>query len=152
MKKAAVFLVSVGLLTTPAQAVDWGNVKPGAFIGARLTVGGKTGARPRAALTIAPTQNRISESGVASMRTGEGIALNLTPGTKPTLTLAGVRADRALGLTRGQQTSSDSKLELSTGGKIAIGVGGALLAGAAIFAIATHCSDEDNHEGLCGDE
>lgn len=133
MKKGVIFAIAAGLLTTPAQAADWSDVKPGTFIGARLTIGGKAGGRPRAALTIAPTQSRITHEGFADMRIGEGIALNLTPGARPALTLAGVRADTALGLRRDGDIDSERKLGVSTGGWIAIGVGAAVVAGAAIW-------------------
>ena len=97
MKNAAIVLIASALFTSPVQAADWNDVRPGTFVGARLTIGGHTGGRPSAALTLAPTQNRISDGGMTSMKIGEGIALNLRAGAKPTLTLAGVRADTALG-------------------------------------------------------
>ena len=145
MKNAAMVMLAAGLLTTPVHAEDWSDARPGTFVGARLTIGGKSGRRPTAALTIAPTQNRISENGKPSMRIGEGIALNLAPGTGPTLTLAGVRADRVLGLRRDGDLNSDGKLRVSTGGWVAIGVGTALLVGAAVFYnAATSCEDHDD--------
>ena len=147
MKKAAAAMIATSLLAAPAQAAEWNDVRPGTFIGARLTIGGQNGGRPSAALTFAPTQHRISGDGLTSMKIGEGIALNLTPGAKPTLTLAGVRADTALGLQRGGVHDSDRQLGISTGGWIAIGVTAALIGGAAVFyAAATNCED---HEDEC---
>ena len=52
---------------------------------------------------------------------GEGIALNL--GRKPTLTLAGVPADQALGLRPSNEVDAGQKMGVSTGGWIAIGLG-----------------------------
>ena len=129
MKKAVMVLVASALFASSAQAQDWSDVRPGTFVGARLTISGKTAGKPRAALTIAPIQTRTSHDGFRSMSIGEGFAFNLTPGAKPTLTLAGVRADRALGLHRNGSVDSDRKLGVSTGGWIAIGVGVAALVG-----------------------
>lgn len=147
MKKAGIIMIATGLVTTPVQAADWSDVQPGAFVGARLTIGGKTGRRPSAALTIAPTQNRISHSGMSSMRIGEGIALNLTHGAKPTLTLAGVRADTALGLQRGRDPNADKRLGLSDGGKIALGLGIAAIIAGGLYLAADHIANCD--EGEC---
>lgn len=146
MKKAGIIMIATGLVTTPAQAADWSDVRPGTFVGARLTIGGKPGGRPSAALTIAPTQNRISQDGMSSMRIGDGIALNLTPGAKPTLTLAGVRADTALGLQRDRDLDSDNKLGISTGGWVAVGVGTVLAVGAAAFLVAIDCDESDSSD------
>jgi|RhiMethySRZTD1v2_1073278.scaffolds.fasta_scaffold279825_3 hypothetical protein len=147
MKKAGIVMLITGMVTAPVQAADWSDVRPGTFVGARLTIGGKTGRRPSAALTIAPTQDRISSSGMSSMRIGEGIALNLTPGAKPTLTLAGVRADTALGLQRDRDLDSDNKVGISTGGWVAIGVGSAALIFGGLYLAADHIADCD--EGEC---
>ena len=147
MKKTVSILIATGLITAPAQAAEWNDVRPGTFIGARLTIGGKTGRKPIAALTIAPTQNRISYDGRPNMRIGQGLALNFAPGAKPTLTLAGTRADVVLGLKQGPATSHRAKNGMSDGAKIAIGVGVAALVGAVVFyAAATHCGD---HEDEC---
>ena len=129
MKKSIMAMIVAGLLAAPAQAAEWTDARPGTFVGARLTIGGHAGGRPRAALTIAPTQTQTSHDGFTSMKIGEGIALNLTPGAKPTLTLAGIRADTALGLHRNGNVDSDKKLGVSTGAWIAIGVGVAALVG-----------------------
>ena len=147
MKKSVAAIIATALFTAPAYAADWNEMRPGTFIGARLTIGGQSGGRPSAALTFAPTQHRISGDGMTSMKIGEGIALNLRPGAKPTLTLAGIRADTALGLQRGGIHDSDRELGISKGGWIAIGVTAALLGGAAAFYVAaTNCED---HEDEC---
>jgi hypothetical protein len=147
MKKAAMVMIATGLLTAPVQAADWSDVRPGTFVGARLTIGGRTGGRPSAALTLAPTQTRISNGGMTSMRVGEGIALNLTPGEKPTLTLAGVRADTALRLRRNGDVDVDEKLGVSTGGWVAIGLGTAAAIVGGLYLAADHIADCD--EGEC---
>ena len=150
------FLSSVTLasfMVAPVQAADWQSqpmdMRPGAFVGARvhLSLGGRTVARPRAALTIAPTQTRISSTGAVRTGIGEGIALNFGPGSKPTLTLAGVRADTALGLQRDRDLDSDKKLGISTGGWVAIGIGTAALILGGLYLAADHIADCD--EGEC---
>src|SRR5688500_5013951 len=124
-------ILTAALLASPAQAAEWSDVRPGAFVGARLTINGRSGGRPTAALTIAPTRTPSRADGIASKRIGEGLALNLAGGAKPTLTLAGIRADTLLGLHRNGEVDSDKKLGVSTGGWVAIGVGLAALAGGA---------------------
>ena len=130
---------AAAVIAAPLQATafDQSAVQPGAFAGARfqLALGGKTGAQPRASLTIAPTQSRISNNGMIRTRIGDGIALNLTGREKPTITLAGVRADEALGLTAQRMRDPDNKSGLSTAGWVAIGVGTVLVAGAVAFAL-----------------
>ena len=59
-------------------------------------------------------------------RIGEGLALNFQGKSKPTLTVAGVRADAAMQDRVGERNRSG----ISTGGWIAIGVGTVLVAGA----------------------
>ena len=145
MKKTIAAMIATVMITAPVQAAEWNEVKAGTFIGARLTIGGKTGGRPSAALTIAPTQSRIAYDGFSSMKIGEGIALNLTPGAKPTLTLAGVRADRALHLNA--DADGGDKAGPSTGVWIAIGVAAAVGAGALWYS--DYCND--NESTLCGD-
>ena len=147
MKKAAMVMIATGLFATPVQAADWSDVQPGTFVGARLTIGGRAGARPSAALTIAPTQNRISNGGMTSMRIGEGIAFNLKPGAKPTLTLAGVRADRALGLKWHGSSDTDEDGGISTGGVVAIAFGTAAIIAGGLYLAADHIADCD--EGEC---
>jgi hypothetical protein len=137
MHKVTVLLATAGLLLVPVEATaaqyQATNVRPGTFVGARLQIafGGKQASKPRAALAIAPTLTSISDG--ASVRTsiGEGIALNF--GRKPTLTLAGVRADQALGLTPSKDVDARHKLGVSTGGWIAIGVGVVAVAGGLYF-------------------
>ena len=132
MRKALIGVIAASLVATPIQAAGWEHqatdVRPGAFVGARvqLPLGGTVPARPRAALAIAPTLSRISDDWMIQTRIGEGLALNLQGNAKPTLTVAGVRADQALKDRLGEGNRSG----ISTGGWIAIGVGTVLVAGA----------------------
>ena len=122
-------LVAVAVAGAPVQAASWNqqasDVRMGAFVGARLnmTLGGREPSPPRAALAIAPAQSRISSDGRLTTRIGEGVALDFTSHSKPTLTLAGVRADRALRLTSQGQVDADQKLGVSTVGWVVIGAG-----------------------------
>lgn len=151
MRKAVAFLM-VASLAAPSPAREWRDqpidVRPGAFVGVQLSLSARAGqspTRPRAALAIAPTQSRISGTGMVRTGIGQGIALNLTPNARPSLTLAGVRADTALGLKSQGRSEADRKLGLSTGATIAIGVGAALLVGGAIFLSAVNnCEDHDD--------
>ena len=147
MRKFHLPLLIVTIMTLPAPAIgatyDDANVRPGTFAGVRLqiTLGGKTSRKARAALAIAPTSSRISDGAIVQTRIGEGIALNL--GSRPTVTLAGVRADRALGLVSALGSESDQKLGLSKGGWIAVGVGAVVL-GAAIYGFSVYDAARDN--------
>ena len=147
MKKATMVLVATALIASPAQAEDWTGVRPGTFVGARLTIGGKNDGRPVAALTIAPTHSRLSHDGMTGTKIGEGLALNFTPRHKPTLTLGGISVDTALGLKSSGGLDSEKRLGISTGGWVAIGVGAAILGGAAAFYLTV--TDCDDHEDEC---
>ena len=151
MRRLVISVILASSLMGPAHAADWQSqtveVRPGTFIGARLTIGGRTGGRPSAALTVAPTQNRISNDGTTSMKVGEGIALNLKSGRRPTLTLVGIRADTALGLRRSGNLDADKKLGVSSGGWVAIGVGALALVAGGLYLAADHIADCD--EGEC---
>jgi hypothetical protein len=153
MQKMLASLLAAGLLATPVQARDpqerTAAIQPGVFVGAklRLSIGGREPARPVAALAIAPTLSRTSDSGMIRTSIGEGVALNFGPRSKPTLTLAGVRADNALGLRRGADIKADQKLGVSTGGWIAIGVSAAAVVAGGLYLAADHIADCD--EGEC---
>jgi len=153
MRKILASFVGAGLLVSPVQAADWrdqpSTIQPGVFAGAKLRISmrGKSAGKPRAALGIAPAQSRISGDAMVNTSIGEGLALNFTSGKKPTVTLAGVRADRALGLTSGPGSSAGTRLGMSDGGKVALGVGAALLIGAGIFyAVAVSCDESDSSD------
>jgi hypothetical protein len=139
MRQLLIGLVATSVMDAPVQAAGQrpDDIRPGAFVGARLklSLGGREAAKPRAELAFAPTQSRISGDGMVRTRIGEGLALNLTGERKPMLTLGGVRADSALGLQRNGSVKIDQKAGISTGGWIAIGVGTAVIAGAVAFAL-----------------
>jgi hypothetical protein len=109
-------IMSAVLMTTPAHAQGSGDrsetTQMGVFVGARMTLSlsGRTAAKPRTMLAIAPTQLRQSVDGSRKMRIGEGFALNLNGSATPTLTV-------------GKDVVADRKLGISTGGWIAIGAG-----------------------------
>jgi hypothetical protein len=139
MAKLLTAIILAALVTAPAQAGDWrdgaSNIRPGAFIGAKLqlSTGGREHAQPNASLTVAPTQSRVGADGMLRTRIGDGVAFNLSPGTKPRVTLAGVRADVALGLQPGRTANTDKKLGVSSVGWVAIGVGVVAIAGGLYF-------------------
>lgn len=139
MSKICTILLTTVLLAEPVQAAgltqNAGDVQFGTFVGARvrMSLGGDTPSRPDAALTIAPTLSRRAFDGSTRMRIGEGVALSFKPESKPSLTLAGVPADAALGLQRRGKVDANQKLGLSTVGWVAIGVGVAVVAGALLF-------------------
>ncbi len=128
-------LAGFSLLAVPLEANaaqnESADVRTGAFVGARfqMQLGGRAAARPRVALALAPTQNRTSSNGFSRTTIGEGMALNFGPTSKPTLTLAGVRADTALRLHRNGDVDPSQRLGISSGGWIAIGLGVVALAG-----------------------
>ena len=143
MHRILVAMTTASLLAIPAAApaADYqgADFRPGAFVGARLRLplGSQSKARPRAELAVAPTRTRISRAGDHRTQIGDGLALGLSPHAKPTLSLAGMRADRALGLQRGRDVSSGRKLGVSDAGWVAIGVGViALAAGAYVVHLA----------------
>lgn len=154
MRRILASIILASLIASPAQAADWRDqtvdVRPGAFVGARvqLPLGGNKAVKPRAALTVAPTQHRVSANGATRTGIGEGLSLNFAPGSKPSLTLAGMRADQALGLTSGPATDYGRKLGLSDTATIALGAVAVLIvAGGVFYAVATDC---DAHDDECG--
>jgi len=153
MRRRVWTTVAAALFASPAQALDWrgdiAQVRPGTFVGVRLKLqsGGNSVAKPTAALTLAPTQSRISSTGLVRTRIGEGLALSFAPSEKVTLRIGGVRADTALGLSRGRTTVTDNKFGISTAGWIAIGAGVTVVGlGVAYLVVADmmDCSDEDD--------
>jgi hypothetical protein len=143
MQKLILLVAAASLLTVPAEAHavqnDRIDVRPGAFVGARFqfSLGGRSASKPRAALAIAPTASRISNGAIVQTRIGEGIALNF--GGRPTMTLAGERADRALGFHSAKEVDADRRMGISTGGWIAIGLGAVAVGGGLYF---LHLVDE----------
>lgn len=139
MRKVVASIVAANFLVAPVHAADWHDqttdIREGAFVGARLKIslGASRKAKPQAELAIAPTQSRISDHGFVRTSIGEGVALRLSPKAKPSLTLAGVPVNSALGLKPQGEVDADHKLGISTAGYIAIGVGVAALVGGFIF-------------------
>ena len=128
-------IASLALLPIEANAAQYAGseVRTGTFVGARfkMPLGGRSVFRPRAALAIAPTISSTSEDGDVRTSIGEGVALNL--GTRPTLTLMGVRADQALGIGQSGRADAEGQLAVSSGGWVAIGVGALVLTGGLVF-------------------
>ena len=149
MRKILSSLAAAGLLTMPVQATAASyenlDVRPGAFVGARvhLSLGGKSAARPQAGLTVAPTRSRISDGAIVSTDIAKGLALNF--GSKPSVTFAGIRADRALGLAPSAKVNAGPKLGLSKGGWVAVGVGVVAVA-AAIYGLSVYDEAKDNSD------
>src|SRR5262245_6655122 len=153
MRKLTLCLAGFSLLAMPfeANAAQYENsdVHTGAFVGARFQIqlGGHAVSRPRALLTVAPTLSRTSSNGFSRMTIGEGVALNFGSSPRPTLTLAGVRADTALGLRPNGNVESDKRLGVSSGGWVAIGLGVAALAGGIYFLhLVEEADDADDQE------
>lgn len=147
MRKLILPLTAACLLSAPIEAIatpyDNADVRPGVFVGARLqlSLGNQSGSRPRAAMMLAPARSQISDGAITRTSIGEGIALNL--GSKPSLTLAGVRADRAFGLAPASKDDSGHRLGLSNGGWIAVGIGAVVVA-AAVYGFSAYDEARDN--------
>ena len=142
------WLVIAGLVTVPIEAkaaqFDGSDVRTGTFVGARFRIplGGRSVARPCASLAVAPTLSRLSSNGEIHTSIGEGAALNL--GAKPTLTLMGIRADEALGIGPSGQPDAKTKLGVSSGGWVAIGVGTVALVGGIAFLYVREVAEENS--------
>jgi hypothetical protein len=143
---AGLVAAQVIVATQPAAAASFEGattVQSGTFAGARIRIslGGKQQDRKfRAGLTLAPTLRSQAISGETRMRIGEGLELGFDGKRPLALSLAGRPVDRLL-------PNTEKKHGLSTGGKVAIGVGVAVLAGVVAFAVATHCEDFDENCG-----
>jgi hypothetical protein len=137
MRKFVTSVLAAALIAGPLHAAPWqdqgSQVRPGMFVGAQLKMsfGGQARSQPRAQLALAPTRSTFSDSGRSTARIGEGLALDFTSNAKPTLTLAGMRADTALG-------DRERKMGISSTGWVAIGLGVAALAGGLYFLHLVH--------------
>lgn len=158
MKKLVSVLAVMATLPVPAAAADWRvqqeGVRASAFAGARLRIplGGEEAKRKLSAqLAIAPALSKVSNDGFLRTQAGQGLALNISPKSKPTLTLHGIRADHALGLQAGGRVNAKRKHGISTAGWIAIGVGTAAIAFGAYYLAWLDCQDEpcDEDSGEC---
>lgn len=103
----------------------------GAFAGLRLRaqLGGGGEQRMRAGLTLSPTTH--SRTGAASrMDMGDGLELGISPGARPTVTLAGQQLDRMSLF--GEEVREDPR-NVSTVAKVAIVAGVVIVVGAVAF-------------------
>ncbi|HEX6660914.1 MAG TPA: hypothetical protein VF067_03480 [Sphingomicrobium sp.] len=139
MRKFVTGVLAAAVIAAPLHAAPWqdqgSQARPGAFIGVqfKMSLGGPARSQPRAQLAFAPTRSRLSNSGHVTTRIGEGLALDFTSNPKPTLTLAGVRADTAFHPQRGNPANPERKLGVSDAGWVAIGLGVVVIAGGAYF-------------------
>jgi len=153
MRNLFVALVVGSLVGAPVHAQVWqaqpGDVQTGAFVGGRMRVslGGHAAAKPRAELTIAQSRLTISPNGPSRFVIGKGLAVGVTEGSRPTVTLAGIRADRALGFTRQGQVDAKNKLGLSTGAWVGIGLVSAVVIGVLLYS--DYC--DRKLSSVCGD-
>lgn len=154
MRGVFVSIIAISLAGAPVEARDWhtppADVQAGAFIGARVRMpfGGHAQSQPRAELAIAPSKSRIAADGSISTGIGQGLAFGISPGSKPTLTLGGARADHLLGLTPRGKVEAERKLGLSTGAWIGIGVVAVVVVGAVL--LSDYCDRKIS--SICGDE
>ena len=146
LRKICVAAIAASVLTAPGHAASWqqsvssdfqtssASVRTGAFVGARFvtSLGPRTSAR--AQISLAPTISRTSGNGMVSTKFGEGLALNFGARARPSLTIAGTRADVALGLNQRGSVDGENKLGISTGGWVAIGLVTAAVVGYVAFA------------------
>jgi hypothetical protein len=128
-----------------ARLEEGTSVQTGTFAGARirLSLGGKQQDRKfRAGLAVAPTLRSQTIFGETRMQVGEGLELSFTGKRPLAVSLAGRPVSSLL---PGAGKPGDDKLELSTGGKVAIGVGAALVvaAGAGYLVMANRCTECD---------
>lgn len=156
MRKIFASIILAASFAAPVEAAAWQNEpidnRTGAFLGARLKLplGRQRASTARAELAFAPTQSRASSSGMVRTRIGEGLSFGFSSHSKPTLNLAGMRADAALGLARSSQSKTDQKLGVSTTGWIAIGVGAAIVvAGVGYLLLVDHINDCEARENGC---
>jgi len=91
--------------------------------------------------------SRIPSTGMVHTEIGDGLALSFGPRSKPVLTLAGVRADVALGLHRNGDPNAGRKQGVSAGGWVAIGLGSAAIIAGGLYLAAVHIAACD--EGEC---
>jgi hypothetical protein len=146
MRKGCIALAAVCLIAAPSHAGNWQDmvqsdfhnstaaVRPGAFAGARFVTSFGRHHSSRGQISLAPTHSHISGNGSVKTLVGEGLAVNFSVKSKPSLTLAGARADVLLGLNQRGSVDGDKKLGMSTGGWVAVGLVTAALVGYVAFA------------------
>lgn len=126
-------LVAAQLLTVaqPAMAAELIDEKGatsqrhGAFAGARLRVplGGESGRKLRAGLTVAPIAQGTTGEGSRRVRFGEGLELGMAGGEKPALAFAGRPVSK---IAQGPVAPDGRRLGTSTGKGLLI-VGGVVI-------------------------
>lgn len=136
MKKLTIAAVVAAQLATasPGRAAEldgpFMDARRGAFAGVRIrarTGGAEAGVR--AGLALAPTSH--SRVGANSrMAIGEGLEFGVTPGARPTVTLAGQRLDQMSLF--GERPQGDRQ-NMSTLAKVAIVAGVVIVVGAVAF-------------------
>lgn len=152
MRHMVTLAAAAALLGAPLQAADLqggaGAAHAGAFVGVRLRLAmdASVPARPQAALTLAPMHAYRSGDGRTSTRFGDGVALDFARPV-PTLTLAGVPADVALGLRQEGSVEAKERLGISTLGWVAIGT----VAVAAVVAV-TQLTCVGKDKDFCGSD
>lgn len=146
VRKGCLVAAAASLIASPVQAANWreavqadfhnsaASVRPGAFVGARFVTSFGPQTTSRGQISLAPTNSRISGDGPIQTRIGQGLALNVGFNSKPSLTIAGTRADVALGLAQRGSVKGDKKLGMSTGGWVAVGLLTAAVVGYVAFA------------------
>lgn len=140
--------------TAPAHAADldsrgaFMDDQRGGFAGVRIRarLGGGADPEIRAALTVAPTIHSRS-GGTSRMNMGDGLELGVSPGSRPTMTLAGRQLDR---MNLFGPPPREERTNLSTVATVAIVAGVVLVVGAVAF---THVMNEAScfHGGSDGD-
>ncbi|MBA3667789.1 MAG: hypothetical protein H0W65_08715 [Sphingomonas sp.] len=153
MRKFTASIIFVATLASPLSAAGWqdsGNVRPGAFVGARLrlSLGTHSPAKPEAALTIAPTRSNVSSDGRITTRIGDGMSLDFA-GARPELKLGGIRVDEVLHLRQQGGTDAERKVGLSSGTWVGIGVAAVAIA-AVVLVTQFTCVGKDRD--YCGSQ
>ena len=109
MRKACIAVAAVCLMAAPSYAGNWQDtvqsdfhsptvaVRSGAFVGARFVTSFGRQNSSRGQISLAPTHSHISGNGSVKTWVGEGLAVNFSVKSKPSLTLVGARADVLLG-------------------------------------------------------
>ena len=145
MRKGCVAVAAACLMAAPSHAANWQDmvksdfhnptaaVRSGAFVGARFVTSFGHQTSSRGQISLAPTHSHIAGNGSIETRIGEGLALNFSAKSKPSLTLAGARADMLLGLNPRGSADGDKKLGMSTGGWVAVRLVTAVVVGFVAF-------------------
>lgn len=141
MKKVTIAALLAGQLTVAARPVmaaeltDERAPQMGAFAGVRLRMAldGETDQRRlRAGLALAPTMQSRGADGEIRTRIGDGLELGFNGDERVRLSLAGTPVSR---LAQGEAGPDGRRAGVSTLGWVAIGVGGVLVTGFALWSL-----------------